>query len=152
MFCPPKGRIGRLLDPRAPSLIDARKKNKLKLGNLTFPPENGQPPCFMRFFFHVRDSTFRFAPPRKLNLSPFSPFQNWKSNPDSTLGPQKEVRGEKKIQNQQIVLNLKVEFKFNFGKSHGFKNLPEGLWVWVRSLGVRVWSLGFHIWGLGFRV
>jgi len=60
--------------------LDARTKNiktLLEIPNL--PPENGQPPCFMRIFFHVRDSTFRFAPPRKLNLSPFraSKIESW---------------------------------------------------------------------------
>jgi len=44
------------------------------------------PRVLCEFIFHVRDSTFRFAPPRKSNLSPFSTFKNRKFNPDSTLG------------------------------------------------------------------
>ena len=53
------------------------------------PPSARQvanPRVLCEFIFHVRDSTFRFAPPRKSNLSPFSTFKNRKSNPDSTLG------------------------------------------------------------------
>jgi len=67
----------RILSPRATTRCGDRKQKQLEIP--TFPQENGQPPCFMRIFFHVRDSTFRFAPPRKLNLSPFraSKIESW---------------------------------------------------------------------------